>query len=127
MTLLVVGAAALAVFVGIGFARETIRARQIDGEISALREESERLRARTLEIRSLKTALGKEEFLEREARTKLNLQKEGERVVIVRRDGAAPEADARPLEQEAWTNPKKWWTYFTDRPTYDAYVADTHD
>jgi hypothetical protein len=118
------GLAVVTVFFGASFIRETLRSRQIDAEIQALQDESERLQAKNFEILSLQSSAGKTEFLEKEGRTKLGLQKEGERVVVLRQ-GAAPMKDeglaTRSLSGEGWGNPKKWWMYFADRGAFDAY------
>ena len=127
---LVAGLAAFAVLAGGAFVRETVRARQIDREIDALRGEAERLRVRNFEISALESSLSSGEFLEREARTKLGLQKEGEQAVVVRAEEARPSADASASDDQgrkAWSNPKKWWTYFTDPEAFRNYVAIARD
>lgn len=122
--LLVAGLAAFAVLAGGAFIRETLRARQIDREIQALRDEAERLRVRNFEISSLQASLSSGEYLEREARMKLGLQKEGERAVVVRRAEAGPEAAPRAAEAPPeWSNAKKWWVSFTDPEAFSEYVA----
>ncbi len=124
--LLVVGLAVFAVLAGGAFVRETLRARQIDGEISALKAEAERLRVRNFEISALESSLSSGEFLEREARVKLGLQKEGEQAVVVRREAERPAPGAESETAEAlpaWSNAKKWWTYFTDPEAFRNYVA----
>jgi cell division protein FtsB len=123
---LVVGLAAFAVVAGGAFVRETLRARQIDREISALKGEAERLRVRNFEISALESSLSNGEFLEREARTKLGLRKEGEQVVVVRAADARAEAEADRKAADApapWSNAKKWWVSFTDPEAFRTYVA----
>ena len=123
---LVAGLAAFALLAGAAFVRETVRARQIDREIASLKQEADRLRVRNFEISALESSLSSGEFLEREARMKLGLQKAGEQAVVVR----APETHVSqaPLPQaEAWSNPKKWWTYFTDPEAFRNYVAIASD
>jgi|RhisoiCoNPM_1038542.scaffolds.fasta_scaffold00193_3 cell division protein FtsB len=122
---LVAGLAVFAVLAGAAFVRESLRARQIDREIESLRSEAERLRVRNFEISALESSLSSGEFLEREARMKLGLQKEGEQAVVVR---TAEAAVTDPVRQDAaaqavWSNAKKWWTYFTDPEAFRNYVA----
>ena len=126
---LVAGLAVFAVLSGGAFIRESVRARQIDREIEALRVEAERLRVRNFEISALESSLSSGEFLEREARMKLGLQKHGEQAVVVRTEDARPAADEARTEAEkpAWSNSKKWWTYFTDPEAFRNYVADARD
>jgi cell division protein FtsB len=119
----ILGLVALCLLAAVGFAREALRNRQIRHEIAALQAEAERLRARNYEIAELKTSLASPDFLEREARLKLGLRKEGERAVVLRKEEAAPApgpalADAR----EAWSNPKKWLMYFADRHAFKDYA-----
>jgi|SRR5688572_3419514 len=126
---LVVGLAVFAVLAGGAFVRESLRARQIDREIESLRAEAERLRVRNFEITALESSLSSGEFLEREARMKLGLQKAGERAVVVRTP-EAPAADPVRADggaQAAWSNAKKWWTYFTDPEAFRNYVAIAGD
>ena len=122
---LVAGLAAFAVLAGGAFVRETLRARQIDREIETLRGEAERLRVRNFEISALESSLSSGEFLEREARMKLGLQKEGEQAVVVRKEEPriAATPGASEGEREEWSNTKKWWTYFTDPEAFRNYVA----
>ncbi len=121
---LVAGLAATVLLAGTGFAREALRARQIDQEIRALKQEAESLRVRNFQVSSLQASLESGEFLEREARMKLGLQKEGERVVVLRKDAPqAPknEASSAPAFEE-WSNAKKWWISFADPHAFAEYV-----
>lgn len=120
------GLGVFAVLIGAGFAREIARSHQIDREIAALHEEAERLRTRNFEIASLTRSLGDEDFLEREARLKLGLRKEGERVVVLRRTEHAVAVAQKGDEvsaTEEWSNPVKWWKYFSDRTAYNDYTV----
>jgi hypothetical protein len=115
---------------GTGFVREWLRGRQIDREVRALREESERLRARNFEIASLHALIDSGEYLEREARTKLGLRREGEQVVVIRKEDArtAPDAQARLVDRglgEGWSNPKKWLMVFADPAAFKEYAGRT--
>ncbi|MEK7546329.1 MAG: septum formation initiator family protein [Patescibacteria group bacterium] len=124
---LVAGLAVFAALSGGAFVRETLRARQIDREIESLRDEAERLRVRNFEISALESSLSSGEFLEREARTKLGLQKEGEQAVVVRAEGLRDAADAPadgPADPMIWSNAKKWRISFTDPEAFRDYVAD---
>lgn len=127
---LAAGLAAFAVLAGGAFVRETVRARQIDREIAALKGEADRLRVRNFEISALESSLSSGEFLEREARMKLGLQKAGEQAVVVRAADTPPETDAHRADSEDppdWSNAKKWWTYFTDPEAFRTYVAIARD
>ncbi len=121
---LVAGLAAAALLTGIGFVREALRARQIAREIQALKQEADSLRVRNFQASSLQASLESGEFLEREARMKLGLQKEGERVVVLRKDVPQPvkaDATSEPAA-EIWSNTKKWWMYFADPHAFAEYA-----
>jgi cell division protein FtsB len=124
---LVAGLAVSSLLAGVGFAREALRTRQIDREIQALRQEADRLRIHNFQVSSLQASLDSGEFLEREARMKLGLQKEGEQVVVLRKDSVRPstEASAASVIQstsEGWSNAKKWWNYFADPHAFAEYA-----
>ena len=103
------------------FIRETLRSRQVDREIAALQAESASLQARNFELLSMNANLDTPDSLEREARLDLNLRKDGEQVVVLH--PAAPSAaPSVPASQETWSNPGKWWAYFTDRSAYDEHL-----
>lgn len=122
---------AVAVLSGIGFLREFLRSRQIDDQIAALRTEADRLQVRNFQVSSLAASLQSGEYLEREARMKLGLQKEGEQAVVLRKDGAGTMAElgAAPDAgvERGWSNVRKWWTLFADPPSYKAYVRAQTD
>ncbi len=113
---------------GIGFAREALRARQIDREIQALKDEADSLRVRNFQVSSLQASLESGEFLEREARMKLGLQRAGERVVVLRKDAPLSEKNASQDARVAveWSNAKKWWTYFADPHAFADYARSAH-
>lgn len=122
---LVAGLAVFAVLAGGAFVRESVRARQIDREIAALQAEADRLQVRNFEVTALESSLASGEFLEREARLKLGLQKAGEQAVVVRREepraasAAARAEDAR----DGWSNAKRWWVRFTDPEAFRDYAS----
>lgn len=127
---LAAGLAVFAVLSGAAFVRESVRARQIDREIEVMRKEAERLRVRNFEISKLESSLSSGEFLEREARMKLGLQKEGEQAVVVRKEQARPASgtsEPGASERTEWSNTKKWWTYFTDQEAFQRYAASVRD
>ena len=118
--------AVMAAVSGIGFAREYLKSRQIDAEIRSLNDEAERLQVRTFQVASLEASLQNGEYLEREARLKLGLRKEGEQVVVLRKEGAiAPSSEpspSSPAQEPDWSNPKKWRMLFIDPKAYEAYA-----
>lgn len=106
---------ALVMVVGTRLIGEWRKRQVIEDEISRLLEEAKRLENRNLEILEMSKQLTTEEFLEREARLKLGLQKPGESVAILEGvEGASetvlgPESGASRLG-----NAQRWWFYFFD-------------
>lgn len=124
------GLVVLSGFASVGFVREALRSRQIDRQIADLKAESDSLKAKNFQLSSLNASVGEQEFLERQARTELNLKKEGEQVVVVKPADIRPANIASALIADVTgpiSNAHKWWLYFSDRKAYDRYAASIHD
>lgn len=107
------------VLIGISLGKETYRKRQIQKEIESLQTEIQTLNKENSEINNLISYFSTREFEEKEAREKLNLQKEDEKMIILRKELEAqknekgnkglpvqtPEEDKSP----SW---QKWLNYF---------------
>ncbi len=125
---LVAGLLCAGVLSGIAFAREVLRSRQIDAEIRTLKQESDRLQVRNFQLSSIEASLQNGEYLEREARLKLGLRRDGEQVVVLKKPTGAAEAGGTAgmpgaAEAGGWSNARKWWTLFVDPKAYEAYAA----
>ncbi len=89
---------------------------ETEDEIARLAKEAKRLENRNLEILELSKQLTEEEFLEREARLKLGMQKPGESVAVLSTKGIATEANIKKeAESSRGGNAKRWWFYFFDQ------------
>ncbi len=110
---------ALAIVFGVGLTREIIRRRQVGREIASLTDEVRRLQDRRSELQGLITEYQSASAQEREARTKLNLAKPGEKSLLLEQ----PASNAAVNVSAATTvgtvagpattsNPYKWWNYF---------------
>lgn len=116
---LVVGIIIL-VFICLSLAREITRKRQLNKEISSLRDQISELEKNKEEFSELIDYLNTESFVEQEARMKLGLQKEGESLVIIPENafnivqgntGGKTDEDAGTSENNT-ENYSKWWQYF---------------
>ena len=92
----------------------------IKDEIVRLQNEAEALEGRNLEILELSRELTTEEFMEREARLRLGMQKPGEKVLVV---GSAGEPQAKDVGIKApgasrRANALRWWYYFFDHEKF---------
>lgn len=106
---------------GLSAARELYRREQVRTELQTLEERVEKLQDRKLEVSQILQRLQTAEVIDREARLRLNMQKPGERVYVLR--GEAWEEQARTdarlpmLYQDAAaepkrSNPERWLRYF---------------
>ena len=99
------------IFIALALGRETYRKYQVQEKIDELQQEVTSLEQNNQELNDMIAFLQTDEYRERQARQKLDLQKEGEQVVIV------PELE--DVEEEvdkgteiALSNSEKWWNYF---------------
>jgi len=100
------------VFVSISLFREIARNRIIDKEIRKIEAEAKRLEVQNLEILELVKELEDTDFLEREARLKMGLQKPGEQVVVINRVNQDTQIKEGPANLNDAVNPVRWWYYF---------------
>lgn len=107
--LLVVAAAAIAVTVS-AMVREGQRRKMVAKEIRTMQEEVARLEQQRNRLGDLIRSAESPEFLEREARLRLGLQRPGESVLIVPESaGASPDRTTTP--EIPPSNPQKWWKH----------------
>lgn len=99
-------------FICVSLVREIARNRIIDAEIKKIEEEAKRLEAKNLEILDLVKQLEDSDFLEKEARLKLGLQKSGEQVVVINRVEQDVQVAGEGADLDPENNPVKWWYYF---------------
>lgn len=105
------GSTIVAILIAISVGREFYLNYTMQQDIRALEAEAKRLEVRRLELLDLAKKFESGEFLEREARLELGLQKPGEHVVVVQ-----PAAgEERPARRGPRTNPERWWDYFIYR------------
>jgi cell division protein FtsB len=106
-----------------GFLGEYQRSRALQQEIAALDARATELRQENLELTDLREKLAGSNAMEREARLKLNLQKPGEEVVVIRGEPAvatrsvvaSPDGTDAASAEEAPTslgNARRWWDFF---------------
>jgi len=102
--------------IGWGFSGEMLRNRDMQREIDRLKEEAAQLETKNAELAQLSDRASSRQVLEQQARLKLNLQKPGEQVVVVRPGPGRAEDEPVPVrpvsEDEPKSNPGRWWHYF---------------
>ena|SRR4030042_3083479 len=95
--------------------REGYRNYQISQEIDNLEEKIEDLNRSNDELAEMEKYLQSDEFWEKEARLKLNLIKEGEKLVIIKKSEESQILQGQEKETKEngkISNPQKWWNYF---------------
>lgn len=110
------------IWLGIVSVRTIYKKYQLDKEISSVKNEIEKLDKKNQELSQMLDYFSSQNFLEKEAKEKLNLKKEGETVVMVNENSLAGEAAilsvATTTAQETGgqeNNFIKWWKYFFAR------------
>lgn len=111
------------IWLGLVSVKSYYRKYQLDQEIARLKIEIGKTDQRNQEIANLIDYLGNPDFLEKEAKEKLNLKKEGESVIMVpeaaiseqeiaTRPVATPEPETKKMSGIRENNLIKWWRYF---------------
>jgi len=96
----------------IAVSKESYRRYQIDKEAADLKKEIASLEEKNESLTDLLNYFNSEKFLEKEARLKLNLTKEGEKLVIISSDKTAgPENQDESNQEEEISNFEKWWRW----------------
>lgn len=104
----------------IGFAiyKETYKKIQVEKEIQALKDEADKIKRDNVDLTDKLSYLESKDFQEKEAKDKLNLQTEGENLVIIKPSLGKPLENSGPSEPEKAeiiikkSNVQKWWEYF---------------
>jgi cell division protein FtsB len=111
------------VWVGLVLVKATYKKHQLDQEISSLKFEIDKLDKKDKEFSDLLDYFNSQNFLEKEAKDKLNLKEEGEKVVMVPETAISQEIFGQSNENmpkegseiKPENNFIKWWKYFFKR------------
>jgi len=116
--LIAVGLGAI-VMISLALTQETYRRYQIQKEIDDLRVQAENKERDNQKLKGMIEYFKTDDFREKEAKEKLSVQKEGEKVLMVRGDRESEDkpkeeqqADGPPELKDNRTNLRKWWDYF---------------
>jgi len=112
---------AILLVIGISTVRESYRAWTIDMEIGTLKNQINSLQNQKTELRKLTKKIKDNQYLEKQARAKLNLQKPSEHVIVLEGINMASTSWVVNIDKHstknnnniALSNPKKWWLYFS--------------
>ncbi len=114
-SLWIIAGVALVIFSGSSYIRVVMQKLEIQGEIDRLKAEKEKYEANNSDLAGLLDFFASESYKEREMRLKLNMQKPGEKVVIISRPEGNTTRDSAAKNEEnssAFSNVKKWKEYF---------------
>ena len=107
------------ILIGISLGKETYKKHQIQKEIEGLQSDIQKLNQENGDLNNLISYLSTTDFREKEAREKLNLQKEDEKMIVLRKELEAqkkePAANDEPTESPGENNRpnlQKWLGYF---------------
>jgi cell division protein FtsB len=110
---------AILVWIGIKLGKEAYRKRQIQKEIEGLQTQIQQLGQENSNMEGMIGYLSSTDFQEKEAREKLNLQKNDEKMIVLRRDVVQPESqspdsdkDQQAPKEDNSPNWQKWWNHF---------------
>lgn len=96
--------------------QEVLNRRSLNNELSGLDQQITDLQTKQQSLENLITYLQSSDFIEKEARTRLNLRKEGERIIIIPETSTTSVAPILVNQVTTSTPPKlsnlkKWWQY----------------
>ncbi|MCX6784546.1 MAG: septum formation initiator family protein [Candidatus Komeilibacteria bacterium] len=96
--------------------QEVLNRRSLNNEFSGLDQQITDLQTKQQSLENLITYLQSSDFIEKEARTRLNLRKEGERIIIIPETSTTSVAPILVNQVTTSTPPKlsnlkKWWQY----------------
>ena len=99
--------------------KELERNRSIDAEISQLEQEAQKYKHENVDLESKIGYFMKSDFQEREAKEKLNLQKPGEKVIVIksypdedREEGLEADSGEKESSDQKTSNYMLWWRLF---------------
>lgn len=100
------------ILVVIALGRESYRYFKISQEIKSLERRVEELEKSNEELSKMGEYFQSEEFLEKEARLKLNLARPGEKLIIVKMPEGLEEERQETVIAKEISNIQRWWEYF---------------
>ncbi|MBU1037365.1 septum formation initiator family protein [Patescibacteria group bacterium] len=109
------------IFFSVNLVKEVINRRDLKKEVNKLQGEINNLEEKNKELADLIGYFESIEFVETEARTKLNLRKPGEKIIIIPEEGTPTSTEEKitsapenliASQAGALSNPQKWWNYF---------------
>jgi cell division protein FtsB len=106
----------IVLFLAFSVTKEIVRRKDVQSEIGRLDQQIGQLEQQNIRLADVLKEMTTDNYAEKEARRKLDLQKPGETVILL------PQADQNQLlvtesannatAEKKSTNPEKWWAFF---------------
>jgi len=115
--LIIVGLGAI-IMISLALTQETYRRYQIQKEIDDLQVQAQTKERDNQKLAGIIKYFQTQDFQEKEAKEKLSVQKEGEKVLVVTGDNQKQDKSAEEVQsgsaptKDNRTNLRKWWDYF---------------
>jgi len=105
------------IFFSTNLIRDFINKRQLNREVTKLEGQLASLTEKNKELKELSIYLASQDFIEAEARQKLNMKKPGEEIIIVSNQSTSTYEEKNSNENneiilKKLNNIHKWWNYF---------------
>lgn len=119
ITFFVIGFILLAV-IAYPLSKKLFKKYQLNKEVAELNEEIKKMESHNQDLKNLITYLDSKSFAEEEARLSLNLKKNGEEVVVIKKGNENNAIKTEEIglggnkeeSEKKETNPVRWWKYF---------------
>lgn len=88
---------------------------QVQKEIRQFQERARSMETKNMATTELLTYITSKDYIEKRARTELNLMKPGEQVVLVHTSSSTNgnrQTDQPMVKKQHLSNPERWWKYF---------------
>ncbi len=103
-----------------GFFKEMASRTEVSKKVKTLNEQIRELETNNAELESMISSFQGNEYIEKEARLKLGMQKPGEKAVLIKREDSAEQDSANDVNlskkiaesEKIISNPRKWLNYF---------------
>lgn len=112
---LLIAGIVILIIVSSSYIKVVLQKTAVEKEITDLKNEKEKLEANNSYLSGLLDYFASESYKEREMRLKFGMQKPGERVIIISREGEKANPENPPndsADNSKFSNLKKWWNYF---------------
>lgn len=106
---------AIVLFLIVAVGQEVVRRKSVQEEVSRLELQIEQLESQNVHLAETLKEMTSENYIEKEARRKLDLQKKGETVILVpheETDTILVSKDSQDSAETRNANPSQWWNYF---------------